>query len=100
MFQADDAILKNSGFPMGIPFDHKTKKGVEGFVHLIPNKKTHRLVLMPIYWHISNGECTTAKGTPNEGTHDIFQTMGTDAYAWMTTMTDAKEGALPFSEDL
>ena len=100
LFPADCPILDASGFPVGIPFDAKTKKGVETFKQCLPDKKKYRLALLPVYWPIPNGESTTSKGIPNEAMHDVFQLMGDDAYCWLTSMTDATKGACPFNVDL
>jgi hypothetical protein len=99
LFPANCAILKETNFPMGVPFDTKTK-GVETFKQHLPDRKKYRLALLPIYWPIPNGEVTTSKGIPNEGTHDAFQEMGVEAHCWLTSMTDAKQGACPFNADL
>ena len=80
LFPANCAILKATSFPMGIIFDAKTK-GVETFKQHLPDKKEkYLLALLPIYWPIPNGEVTTSKGIPNEGTHDAFQEMGDEAH--------------------
>jgi len=101
LFPVDCPILKATSFPVGAPFDHKTsKKGVEAFKQHLPDKKKYRFALMPIYWPIANGESTTSKGTPNEAMHDAFQEMGDEAYCWLTSMTDATQGAYPFNADL